>query len=118
MLTIASDHDICEEGVSPCPIEITWQQCLNFLHGGGGIGLFAAEYGFDLLVVDAGVKYDFEAHPKLIDAKVRKGSRNFRHEPAMTMEECLKAIQNGRDIVASIHAKGTNVVGFGEMGIA
>lgn len=117
MLTVASDHDICDEGVSPCPIEITWQQCLNFLNGGGGIGLFSQEYGFDLYVVDAGVKYDFPNHPRLIDAKVRKGSRNFLHEPAMTREECLQAIANGRKAVARFAEAGSNVVGFGEMGI-
>ncbi|MBS2099507.1 nicotinate-nucleotide--dimethylbenzimidazole phosphoribosyltransferase [Carboxylicivirga linearis] len=117
MLTVASDHHICEEGVSPCPTEITWQQCLNFLNGGGGIGLFSQEYGFDLRVVDAGVDYDFKPHPKLIDAKVRKGTRNFYKEPAMTHEECLKALENGRKVVADLNESGTNVVGFGEMGI-
>ena len=117
MLTVAADHQICAEGVSPCPVEITWQQCLNFLNGGGGIGLFSQEFGFDLLVVDAGVDYDFKPHPKLIDAKVRKGTRNFLHEPAMTIDECVKALGNGRKIVADIAAQGTNVVGFGEMGI-
>ncbi len=117
MLTVASDHHICEEGVSPCPVEITWQQCLNFMQGGGGIGLFCHEFGFDHYVVDAGVDYDFPAHDRLIEAKVRKGTRNFRHEPAMTMEECLLAIENGRRIVAGFHQQGSNVVGFGEMGI-
>nr|WP_321408773.1 nicotinate-nucleotide--dimethylbenzimidazole phosphoribosyltransferase [uncultured Carboxylicivirga sp.] len=117
MLTVASDHHICEEGVSPCPVEITWQQCLNFINGGGGIGLFSQEYGFDLRVVDAGVDYDFKPHPKLIDAKVRKGSRNFYKEPAMTIEECLQALENGKNIVAKLHDEGCNVVGFGEMGI-
>ncbi len=117
MLTIASDHKICEEGVSPCPVEITWQQCLNFLNGGGGIGLFSKVYGFDLRVVDAGVDFDFKPHPKLIDAKVRKGTRNFLHEPAMTMEECLQAMNNGRKIVVDVAKEGTNVLGFGEMGI-
>ena len=117
MLTVASDHHICDEGVSPCPREITWQQCLNFLDGGGGIGLFSQEYGFDLYVVDAGVNYDFNSHPKLIDAKVRMGSRNFLHEPAMTREECLQALENGREMVARFHKQGSNVVAFGEMGI-
>ncbi|MCG8580809.1 MAG: nicotinate-nucleotide--dimethylbenzimidazole phosphoribosyltransferase [Bacteroidales bacterium] len=117
MLTIASDHKICEEGVSPCPVEITWQQCLNFLDGGGGIGLFSQVYGFDLRVVDAGVDFDFKPHPKLINAKVRKGTRNFLKEPAMTIDECLKALNNGRKIIAQIADEGTNVVGFGEMGI-
>lgn len=117
MLTVAADHHICNEGVSPCPVEITWQQCLNFLDGGGGIGLFAAEFGFDLKVVDAGVDFDFKPHPKLIDAKVRKGTRNFFKEPAMTMDECMTALNNGRRIVAELAANGTNVLGFGEMGI-
>lgn len=117
MLTVASDHHICEEGVSPCPVEITWQQCLNFLNGGGGIGLFSRLYGFELFVVDAGVDFDFVPHSHLIDAKVRKGTRNFLHEPAMTKDECHKAMQNGRDVIAKMAAQGSNVVGFGEMGI-
>ncbi len=117
MLTVASDHRICEEGVSPCPVEITWQQCLNFMNGGGGIGLFCSEFGFDHYVVDAGVDYDFKPHPHLIDAKVRKGTRNFLHEPAMTTDECLAAIENGRRIVARFNDEGRNVICFGEMGI-
>ncbi|NJK94417.1 MAG: nicotinate-nucleotide--dimethylbenzimidazole phosphoribosyltransferase [Bacteroidales bacterium] len=118
MLTVAADHGIAEEGVSPVPVEITWQQVLNFLNGGGGIGLFCKHYGFDLYVVDAGVNYDFVPHERLISKKVRKGSRNFLKEPAMTLEECNAAIQNGRDIVAAFAQKGSNVIGFGEMGIA
>jgi len=117
MLTVGADHLICEEGVSPCPTEITWQQMLNFLKGGGGISLFCNHYGMDLWVVDAGVNYDFEPHPKLIDAKIRKGTRNFLHEPAMTEDECLRALNNGREIVRKFAAEGSNVIGFGEMGI-
>ncbi|MDI3521004.1 MAG: nicotinate-nucleotide--dimethylbenzimidazole phosphoribosyltransferase [Anaerophaga sp.] len=117
MITVASDHAITEEGVSPVPAEITWQQVKNFLNGGGGIGLFCKQYGFDLVVVDAGVNYDFEPHPGLIDKKVRKATRNFLKEPAMTTDECNKAIQNGRDVVASFANEGSNVIGFGEMGI-
>ncbi|MFT3739057.1 MAG: nicotinate-nucleotide--dimethylbenzimidazole phosphoribosyltransferase [Breznakibacter sp.] len=117
MLTVASDHLICAEGVSPCPVEITWQQCLNFLQGGGGIGLFCKEYGFEHFVVDAGVNYDFEPHPMLIDVKVRKGTRNFLHEPAMSSDECICALENGRALINRLVNMGCNVVGFGEMGI-
>ena len=117
MLTVAADHGITQEGVSVCPVEITWQQVLNFINGGGGIGLFSRIYGFDLYVVDAGVNYRFSPHPHLIDAKVAMGSKNFLEEPAMSLEQCMKAFQNGRDIVARFHGEGSNVVGFGEMGI-
>ena len=117
MLTVAADHEITNEKVSPVPAEITWQQCLNFLNGGGGIGFLCQQFGFDLYVVDAGVNYDFEPHPRLINKKVRKATRNFFNEPAMTLDECNRALQNGRDIVAGFAEKGTNVIGFGEMGI-
>lgn len=117
MLTVAADHKITDEGVSPCPPKMTWQQCLNFIEGGGGIGLFSNLYGFDLYVVDAGVDCNFESHPNLIQAKVRKGTRNFAKEHAMTSDECTKAIENGRDIVNHFYERGTNIVGFGEMGI-
>ena len=108
MLTVAADHGITAEGVSACPVEITWQQVHNFL---------SRVYGMDLWVVDAGVNYWFKPHPKLIDAKVSFGSENFRHQPAMSIENCLKAFNNGRKIVRKFAEQGTNVIGFGEMGI-
>jgi len=117
MLTVAADHGITAEGVSPCPVEITWQQVNNFLQGGGGIGLLSRIYGMDLWVVDAGVNHSFEAHPKLIDAKVAFGSENFLHQHAMTLENCMKAFNNGRQIVRRFFEAGSNVIGFGEMGI-
>ncbi len=117
MLTIAADHGVTAEGVSPCPVEITWQQCLNFMRGGGGVNMFSQLFNFDFYVVDAGVDFDFEPHERLIDAKIRKGTRNFLYEPAMTIEECKAALQKGREIVHRFAEKGSNVIGFGEMGI-
>ena len=117
MLTVAADHGITAEGVSSCPADITWQQVHNFLSGGGGIGLLSRIYGIDLWVVDAGVNYTFAPHPKLIDAKVAYGSENFRQKPAMTMKQCMKAFNNGRQIVRKFAQQGSSVIGFGEMGI-
>lgn len=117
MFTVAADHKITEEKVSPVPSEITYQQVLSFLSGGGAIGLFCRLTGFELKVVDAGVDYNFEDHPSLINAKVRKGTRNFLVEHAMTADECNRALENGRIMVREAYKKGSNVVAFGEMGI-
>ena len=117
MLTVAADHEIIEEGFASAPKEVTWQQVLNFLNGGGAIGAFCTKVGMKLKVADAGVDYDFEPHPDLYRVKVRRGTRNFLHEPAMREEECMQAIENGRTIVRDIAATGCNVIGFGEMGI-
>lgn len=117
MLTVAADHGVTAEGVSPCPTELTWQQVLNFLQGGGGIGLFCQIYGLDLWVADAGVNYDFAPQPRLIDVKIAHGSANLLHQPAMTRQQCEQAIENGRKIVRGFAEQGSNVIGFGEMGI-
>jgi len=117
IVVVGSDHNICEEGVSPCPQEITWQQMINFSQGGGGIGLLAKQYNIELSIVDAGVDYDFNESTSIINAKVKKGSGNFLKGSAMTRKECIQAIENGAKIVADIHKKGCNVIAFGEMGI-
>ncbi|MCL3782083.1 nicotinate-nucleotide--dimethylbenzimidazole phosphoribosyltransferase [Prolixibacteraceae bacterium JC049] len=117
VVVVGADHGICAEGVSPCPTEVTWQQMYNFAADGGGISLFAKHAGMKTVVVDAGVDHDFPADSGIVDCKVRKGTRNFLKEPAMTLAECEKAMANGAEIVTQLHENGTNVVAFGEMGI-
>ncbi len=117
IMVVGSDHHICEEGVSPCPQEITWQQMINFSNGGGGIGLFSSHSNMNLTIVDAGVDYDLSGNPKIINAKVKNGSGNFLTGSAMSNEECLMAMNNGANIVTGLNEEGCNVIGFGEMGI-
>lgn len=113
----ASDHGIADEGVSKSPKEITRQVIHNFLNGGAGICFLARQHGFELKIVDGGVDFDFPPIPQLIDRKIRKGTRNFLHEAAMTREEMERAIETGAGIVTDCHKEGCNVISFGEMGI-
>ena len=117
LLVCAGDHGITEEGVSPFPQEVTHQMVLNFLSGGAAINVFCRQNNIQLLVADTGVNFDFESTELLLNRKVRKGTRNFVKEPAMTLPECHSALTNGAEIVSKLHDQGTNVVGFGEMGI-
>lgn len=114
----AADHGIVDEGVSVSPKEVTWQQCIHFVKStGGGVNFLCRQHGFALKVVDAGVDYDFPPALGIIDKKIRKGTRNYLHEAAMTSEEMNECIKRGADIVCDIHATGCNVISFGEMGI-
>lgn len=113
----ASDHGIADEGVSKSPKEVTRQVIHNFLNGGAGVCFLARQHGFELKIVDGGVDFDFPPIPQLIDRKIRKGTRNFLHEAAMTKEEMEQAIRYGADIVSDCHQEGCNVISFGEMGI-
>lgn len=117
IVVFAGDHGIVNEGVSPYPQEVTYQMVFNFLQGGAGINVFSKQNGIEIKVVDAGVNFDFEPHPNLIQAKIDKGTKSYLSEPAMTEDQCLKAINNGAEIVNEIHKDGSNIIGFGEMGI-
>ncbi|RXP44809.1 nicotinate-nucleotide--dimethylbenzimidazole phosphoribosyltransferase [Lutibacter sp. HS1-25] len=118
MLVFAGDHGIVNNyPVSSCPQEVTPQMVLNFLEGGAGINVFCNQHNFDLSVIDAGVNFDFEPNTKLINAKIAKGTKDYSVEPAMTKEECNKALVISGEIVAAKHANGSNVISFGEMGI-
>ncbi len=117
MLVFAADHGLTDEGVSSYPKEVTWQMVMNFVAGGAAINVFCRQNNMTLKVVDAGVDFDFPEGVPVINAKVARGSRNMRREPAMTSEECSIAIQKGRELVKLEAESGCNTIGFGEMGI-
>lgn len=117
IIVFAGDHGIVEAGVSAYPQSVTAQMVANFLGGGAAISVFARQHQLNLLIVDAGVNADLEAHPKLINANIGKGTKNFLNHPAMTAEECSKAIQTGARLVLNQQKSDCNCIGFGEMGI-
>lgn len=117
-IIFAADHGIVKEGVSFSAPEVTAQMISNFIKGGAGVNMFARQHHFKLKVVDCGINYDFGPLPELIDRKIRKGTANYLYEAAMTAEEFDRAIEIGAETVDLIYAEGTNIVSFGEMGIA
>jgi len=117
ILIFAGDHGIVESGVSAYPQAVTAQMVANFLSGGAAISVFARQHKLELLIVDAGVNADLASHPRLIDAKVGKGTLNFLTHPAMTTVQCTQALQAGAELVLQQHHNDCNCIGFGEMGI-
>ena len=117
-LLLGGDHGIEREGVSVSPREVTWQQMINFTHGGGGVNMFCRQHGFKLRIVDVGVDYDLSQVPGIIDRKIARGTKNFLYEPAMSEEEFDKAIEVGASLVDDCIADGCKVLCIGEMGIA
>lgn len=116
-IIFAADHGIVDEGVSLSPKEVTWQQLSNFLHGGAGVNFLCRQHGFELKIVDAGVDYDLPYEKGIIDMKVRRSTRNYLYEAAMTKEEMKLCIERGAEVVRRCHEEGSNVLSFGEMGI-
>lgn len=113
----AGDHGITEEGVSAYPREVTQQMVRNFLSGGAAINVLARHTNSDIVVVDVGVDADFDGVAGLTHRKVRRGTRNFAREAAMTEIELNAALQVGIDLAAEASAHGRTLIAVGEMGI-
>lgn len=118
IMVFAGDHGIALDGVSPYPQEVTWQMVANFMAGGAAINVFGRQNGIDIKIVDAGVNYDFDKDWNVIDAKIAHGTKSYLNESAMTGEQFHLAMEKGAQLVERVHKEGTNVIGFGEMGIA
>jgi nicotinate-nucleotide--dimethylbenzimidazole phosphoribosyltransferase len=117
VVVFAGDHGAAERGVSAYPRAVTAQMVANFLAGGAAINVLARTHALGLSVVDAGVDADFGSHPRLIAAKVRRGTRDYVAEAAMTSTECRQALDQGGAVAAQIAAQGSNTLVLGEMGI-
>jgi nicotinate-nucleotide--dimethylbenzimidazole phosphoribosyltransferase len=117
VITMAGDHGVVAEGVGNWPQEVTAQMVYNFLSGGAGINVLAAQVGARVVVVDMGVAAELEANPRLISKKIAPGTQNMCLGPAMTLEQAFKSVESGIEVVAAELAKGLDIVGTGDMGI-
>jgi nicotinate-nucleotide--dimethylbenzimidazole phosphoribosyltransferase len=115
-IVFAADHGVADDGVSAYPRSVTAQMVANFAAGGAAICVLARAADASLEVVDVGV--DADATPAgVIAARVRRGTRNLRLEPAMTPTECEAALAAGRDAAARAIDAGADAILLGEMGI-
>lgn len=125
IFTFAGDHGVADEGVSAYPKEVTRQMVFNFLNGGAAINVLARHAGAEVVVVDIGVDFDFEAlredEQTLVPFQIKKvvrGTKNMRKGPAMSRQEAERSIETGIRLAEEYAEKGYKIMGTGEMGIA
>lgn len=112
----SADNGVVEEGVASAPQSVTLAQTINFTRGMTGVATLAEHFNTELKVYDVGINARF-SHPGVIDRKIAMGTRNLAHEPAMTREEALRAIEIGMEAAQDAKQNGVEILGVGEMGI-
>lgn len=117
VLVFAADHGVAAEGVSAYPAAVTAQMMRAFAAGGAAVCVLARCAGADVEAVDVGVDADLGALPGIVHARVRRGSGNFLHGPAMSPDELEAALEVGREAVRRAAGQWVDAVGLGEMGI-
>ncbi|HLR33200.1 MAG TPA: nicotinate-nucleotide--dimethylbenzimidazole phosphoribosyltransferase [Fodinibius sp.] len=118
LAVFAGDHGIAKEGiVNAYPQEVTGQMVKNMIAGGAAVNVFCRTHGITAKIIDAGVASELTDDENLIDRKIAAGTKDYTKEPAMTASQCEEAIQAGAELVSTWQQSGTNIIGFGEMGI-
>ena len=122
LLTLCADHGVVAEGVTQTDSGVTKVVAENIAHGCSGVNYMAQTAGVDVYAVDIGMLG--ESYPDaslgmgyMINRKVQAGTGNLAKEPAMSMEVCDRAIEEGKELVRECKEKGYEILAVGEMGI-
>ena len=119
MLTVAGDHGVAAQGVSPFPQSVTRQMVQNFFAGGAAINVLCRSTGMDLRVVDAGCAGGpFAPNSILLECRLGDGTADMTLGPAMSVDTCLEGLRAGVKLAHDAADKGYRCLGAGEMGIA
>jgi len=114
----AGDHGVHAQGVTPWPQEVTAQMVANFVAGGAVVNAFARQAGADVMVIDVGVAIPLHGGANLLDANVRRGTRDLSVEPALTRDEARAAVEVGIGVADALVEAGAGCLLTGDMGIA
>lgn len=114
LVVFCADHGVTAECVSAYPKAVTRQMLLNFLAGGAAINVLCRQFGITPVIVDAGV--DGDLADGAIDMRLGRGTANFVDEPAMSLEQVERALNNGVALARQIRTE-RDIAAVGEMGI-
>lgn len=115
-----ADHGVAEEGVSAFPQTVTVEMLRNLAGGGAAISVLARRLGYDLRVIDVGVKTDTSSPPigGVTYRRIGAGTANFACGLAMNREQVRRALEVGIEVAREFAQGGVTLIGIGEMGIA
>ena len=116
VIVFCADNGIVDEGVSQCGQEVTLAVAKAMGRRESSVCKMAAKTGVAIKVIDIGINTD-ERIEGVEHRKVRKGTRNFSLEPAMTEKELIEALQVGIRAVIEAAEDGNKLICLGEMGI-
>lgn len=116
IIAMCADNGVVEEGISQSGQEVTAIVTEFMGKNETSVGRMARSARADVIPVDIGIAGD-QKWDGVRNYKVRKGTRNFSREPAMTVEELNEAVSVGIHLVKECKEKGYRLIGTGEMGI-
>jgi len=116
LVIMIADNGVTAEKVTQTSSSVTAAVAGLMAEGKSTVGMMLREQMVDIIPVDIGIDSD-QKIDGLLDMKVKKSTGNIVKEPAMTDDECIKAICAGMKIAKDLALKKTGIIATGEMGI-
>ncbi len=116
VVIMGADNGVVAEGVSQTGSEVTAQVLENMGERISSVCVMCRLINADVIPVNIGMNVDGK-HPAIRNVPVRYGTGNIAKGPAMTREECIRAILTGARIVTELKKEGYDLILVGEMGI-
>lgn len=116
VLVFCADNGVTAQGVTQTDSHVTAVVADNIAEGKASVSRMCARCGADVLAVDMGIR-DETHSVRLLQRKIAKGTKDFSREPAMSMEEAVRAVDTGIALVKECQEKGYSLLAAGEMGI-
>ncbi len=116
LLVLCADNGVVAQGVTQTDSSVTAAVARALGEGTSTVCHMARVADCRVLPVDVGI-LDFPGAPGVLDRRVRNGTADMTQGPAMSREECIRAIQTGMALVKEQKEAGVSILAAGEMGI-
>lgn len=116
VVIMGADNGVVAEGVSQTGSEVTAQVLENMGEKISSVCVMSRMLNADVIPVNIGMNVD-GVHSAIRNRAVRHGTGNIAQGPAMTREECRRAVEEGIRIVGELKEQGYDLIITGEMGI-
>ena len=116
LIVACADNGVVRRGVSQSDESVTAAVASALGAGESTVNYMAGCAGCEVLPVDMGI-LDFAGAPGVLNRRIRNGTEDITACPAMTRDECVRAIETGAVLVREQHERGADVILTGEMGI-
>lgn len=116
LLVLCADNGVVAQGVTQSDSSVTAAVARALGQGCSTVCHMAQVAQCQVIPVDVGM-VDFPGEPGVLNRRVRNGTGDITLGPAMSREECIRAIETGMELAREQKEAGTSILTAGEMGI-